>query len=131
MIEFREVHKWFGELHVLKGINLKVAPAEVLVVCGPSGSGKSTIARHAFGQRLYAPGAWEPGQAIVDGFGDAPIKQITGLLTAVGFSSPRSIGLISRTGVCGRAVLTRRTISLRSFSYVLSMYFGKPLSFVP
>jgi ABC-type polar amino acid transport system ATPase subunit len=45
MIEFRDVHKWFGELHVLKGINLKVAPAEVVVVCGPSGSGKSTLIR--------------------------------------------------------------------------------------
>jgi ABC-type polar amino acid transport system ATPase subunit len=45
MIEFKDVHKWFGELHVLKGINLKVEPAEVLVVCGPSGSGKSTLIR--------------------------------------------------------------------------------------
>jgi polar amino acid transport system ATP-binding protein len=45
MIEFRDVHKWFGELHVLKGINLKVAQAEVMVVCGPSGSGKSTLIR--------------------------------------------------------------------------------------
>jgi polar amino acid transport system ATP-binding protein len=45
MIEFRDVHKWFGELHVLRGISLKVAPAEVLVVCGPSGSGKSTLIR--------------------------------------------------------------------------------------
>jgi ABC-type polar amino acid transport system ATPase subunit len=45
MIEFKDVHKWFGELHVLKGINLKVDPAEVLVVCGPSGSGKSTLIR--------------------------------------------------------------------------------------
>jgi len=45
MIEFKDVHKWFGELHVLKGIHLKVDPAEVLVVCGPSGSGKSTLIR--------------------------------------------------------------------------------------
>jgi polar amino acid transport system ATP-binding protein len=45
MIEFRDVHKWFGELHVLKAINLKVDPAEVVVVCGPSGSGKSTLIR--------------------------------------------------------------------------------------
>ncbi len=45
MIEFKDVHKWFGELHVLKGIRLKVDPAEVLVVCGPSGSGKSTLIR--------------------------------------------------------------------------------------
>jgi polar amino acid transport system ATP-binding protein len=45
MIEFRAVHKWFGDLHVLKGVTLEVAPAEVLVVCGPSGSGKSTLIR--------------------------------------------------------------------------------------
>ncbi len=45
MIEFKDVHKWFGELHVLKGIGLKVDPAEVLVLCGPSGSGKSTLIR--------------------------------------------------------------------------------------
>jgi polar amino acid transport system ATP-binding protein len=45
MIEFRDVHKWFGDLHVLKGINLNVAQAEVMVVCGPSGSGKSTLIR--------------------------------------------------------------------------------------
>jgi len=45
MIEFKDVHKWFGDLHVLKGINLKVAQAEVMVVCGPSGSGKSTLIR--------------------------------------------------------------------------------------
>ena len=45
MIEFRNVHKWFGDLHVLKNISLEVEPAEVLVVCGPSGSGKSTLIR--------------------------------------------------------------------------------------
>jgi polar amino acid transport system ATP-binding protein len=45
MIDFTDVHKWFGRLHVLNGINLRVAPAEVLVVCGPSGSGKSTLIR--------------------------------------------------------------------------------------
>ncbi len=45
MIEFKNVHKWFGELHVLKGITLKVDPGEVVVVCGPSGSGKSTLIR--------------------------------------------------------------------------------------
>jgi len=45
MIEFRDVHKWFGDLHVLKGINLNVAQGEVMVVCGPSGSGKSTLIR--------------------------------------------------------------------------------------
>ena len=45
MIEFRNVNKWFGSLHVLKDINLKIEAGEVVVVCGPSGSGKSTLIR--------------------------------------------------------------------------------------
>ncbi|PYM94702.1 MAG: polar amino acid ABC transporter ATP-binding protein [Candidatus Rokuibacteriota bacterium] len=44
-IEFRQVNKWFGKLHVLSDVTLGVAPAEVVVVCGPSGSGKSTLIR--------------------------------------------------------------------------------------
>src|SRR3954447_17162408 len=39
------VDKWFGELHVLKDINLTVRRGEVVVVIGPSGSGKSTLCR--------------------------------------------------------------------------------------
>jgi polar amino acid transport system ATP-binding protein len=45
MISFKNVNKWFGELHVLKDINLEVTHGEVVVVCGPSGSGKSTLIR--------------------------------------------------------------------------------------
>ncbi|HWP58803.1 MAG TPA: amino acid ABC transporter ATP-binding protein [Candidatus Acidoferrales bacterium] len=45
MIEFHEVHKYFGSLHVLKGINLKIPANEKLVLIGPSGSGKSTLIR--------------------------------------------------------------------------------------
>jgi ABC-type polar amino acid transport system ATPase subunit len=44
-IQFKEVNKWFGPLHVLKDVSLDVVPAEVVVVCGPSGSGKSTLIR--------------------------------------------------------------------------------------
>jgi polar amino acid transport system ATP-binding protein len=44
-IEFRDVDKWFGQLHVLAGVNLDVEAGEVVVVCGPSGSGKSTLIR--------------------------------------------------------------------------------------
>ena len=45
MIEFRDIHKWYGEFHVLKGIDVSVEQGEVLVICGPSGSGKSTLIR--------------------------------------------------------------------------------------
>jgi putative glutamine transport system ATP-binding protein len=45
VIEFRDVHKHFGQLHVLRGINLSVTEREVVVVIGPSGSGKSTMVR--------------------------------------------------------------------------------------
>ena len=39
------MHKWFGEFHVLKDINLEVRRGERIVICGPSGSGKSTLIR--------------------------------------------------------------------------------------
>ncbi len=39
------MHKWYGEFHVLKDINLRVMRGERIVVCGPSGSGKSTLIR--------------------------------------------------------------------------------------
>ncbi len=44
-IRMERVNKWFGSLHVLRDINLEVAPGEVLVIIGPSGSGKSTLIR--------------------------------------------------------------------------------------
>jgi ABC-type polar amino acid transport system ATPase subunit len=45
MIELIDVHKSFGHLEVLKGVNLSVEKKEVVVVIGPSGSGKSTMLR--------------------------------------------------------------------------------------
>ena len=45
IIEFAAVNKWFGDFHVLRDINLRVAKGERIVICGPSGSGKSTLIR--------------------------------------------------------------------------------------
>jgi polar amino acid transport system ATP-binding protein len=45
LVRLEDVHKWFGDLHVLRGIDLTVHPGEAIVVIGPSGSGKSTLLR--------------------------------------------------------------------------------------
>ena len=45
LIVCRDVHKWFGQLHVLRGIDLTVRTGEVVVIFGASGSGKSTFIR--------------------------------------------------------------------------------------
>ncbi len=45
IIEISNMHKWYGEFHVLRDINLDVKRQERIVICGPSGSGKSTLIR--------------------------------------------------------------------------------------
>jgi ABC-type polar amino acid transport system ATPase subunit len=62
MIELRDVHKRFGDLHVLRGVSLTVDQGEVVVVIGPSGSGKSTLLRCI--NRLETV---DGGQVVVDG----------------------------------------------------------------
>ena len=81
MIEFRNVNKWFGPLHVLKDITLSVEPREVVVVCGPSGSGKSTLIRC-----INALETIKDGDLIVDGqrLGDRA-TDMTRLRTEIGF----------------------------------------------
>jgi general L-amino acid transport system ATP-binding protein len=56
------VHKWYGNFHVLKDINLKVEKGERIVICGPSGSGKSTAIRCINHLEEH-----QKGQIIVDG----------------------------------------------------------------
>ena len=62
IIELRHVEKHYGDLHVLKDINLEVDRGEVLVVIGPSGSGKSTLCRTI--NRLEAI---DSGQILIEG----------------------------------------------------------------
>ena len=45
MIKFKNVNKWFKELHVLSDINIEVKKGEVVVLCSTSGSGQSTLIR--------------------------------------------------------------------------------------
>ena len=45
VVQATDVHKWFGRLHVLKGVEMTVKRQEVVVLIGPSGSGKTTFLR--------------------------------------------------------------------------------------
>ena len=62
MIICRDVHKWFGSYHALRGVSLNVKKGEVVVIFGPSGSGKSTFIRTI--NRLEEH---QRGEIIVDG----------------------------------------------------------------
>ncbi|MEA3359318.1 MAG: amino acid ABC transporter ATP-binding protein [Thermodesulfobacteriota bacterium] len=81
MITFSNVNKWFGDLHVLRDINLSVGAGEVMVVCGPSGSGKSTLIRCI--NRLEPI---QKGDLIVDGMNVHERKtNMTQLRAEIGF----------------------------------------------
>jgi len=80
MIEVRDVHKYFGSLHVLKGVSMSVARAEVVVVIGPSGSGKSTLLRCV--NRLETV---DRGEVVVDGKSlGAPGLDVNGVRKEIG-----------------------------------------------
>lgn len=57
-------------------------------IVGPSGSGKTTIARQVFGSALQTHSDWPRDRAMIDGFGDVPMKRLARVLTAVGLGSP-------------------------------------------
>lgn len=74
MIDIKNLHKAFGKIEVLKGIDVSIAEKEVVVIIGPSGSGKSTLLRCI--NYLEEPTA---GEIIVDGIplsGEANINKV-------------------------------------------------------
>jgi general L-amino acid transport system ATP-binding protein len=80
MIRMEGVHKWYGQFHVLKDINLNVRQGERIVLCGPSGSGKSTTIRCL--NRLEEH---QQGKIVVDGTElTSDLKQIETIRREVG-----------------------------------------------
>ncbi len=80
IITIEGMHKWFGEFHVLKDINLTVQRRERIVICGPSGSGKSTLIRCI--NRLEEH---QRGRIVVDGIElTNDLKNIEKIRTEVG-----------------------------------------------
>jgi polar amino acid transport system ATP-binding protein len=62
IIEISNVHKFFGKVHALQGIDLSIEKGEVVVIIGPSGSGKSTLLRCVNRLEVY-----DKGHIVVDG----------------------------------------------------------------
>ena len=80
IITIENMHKWYGDFHVLKDINLTVQKGERIVICGPSGSGKSTLIRCI--NRLEEH---QRGKIIVDGIElTNDLKNIEKIRTEVG-----------------------------------------------
>lgn len=80
IIRMANVHKWFGQLHVLRGIDLEVQRGEVVVIIGPSGSGKSTLLRTINGLEPI-----QDGSITVDGIRVQEQKNLVPLRREVGF----------------------------------------------
>ncbi|MFT8703771.1 amino acid ABC transporter ATP-binding protein [Bifidobacterium aquikefiricola] len=99
------VEKYFGDLHVLKDINLKVTKGEVLVIIGPSGSGKSTLCRTI--NRLESI---DSGTITIDG---VPLpeegKQLTKLRAEVGMVF-QSFNLFSHKTILDNVTLAPRKV---------------------
>ncbi len=74
---------------------------DVGLIVGPSGSGKSTVASQFYGDQLYRGAEWPDDRAVIDCFGEAPVRQVVELFTAVGFSSPPSWVKPYRVLSCG------------------------------
>jgi general L-amino acid transport system ATP-binding protein len=80
IIIIENMHKWYGDFHVLKDINLTVKKGERIVICGPSGSGKSTLIRCI--NRLEEH---QRGKIVVDGIElTNDLKNIEKIRTEVG-----------------------------------------------
>jgi polar amino acid transport system ATP-binding protein len=79
IIQIKDVHKHFGNIHALRGVSLDIQPGEVVVVIGPSGSGKSTLLRCI--NRLEE---FDAGSIIVDGIPLDTTKNINAVRTEVG-----------------------------------------------
>jgi general L-amino acid transport system ATP-binding protein len=79
-VQMVNVHKWYGDFHVLRDINLSVDEGERIVICGPSGSGKSTMIRCI--NRLEEH---QKGEVVVEGIElTNDIKQIEAIRREVG-----------------------------------------------
>ena len=108
IIQIKNVHKYFGHVHALQGVNLEIARGEVVVIIGPSGSGKSTMLRCI--NRLEE---FDEGQIIVDGIPLDTAANINAVRTEVGMVF-QQFNLFPHLSVLENLALAQRIIRKRS-----------------
>lgn len=104
IIKMDNVHKWYGKLHVLKGINLEVKHGEVVVLIGPSGSGKSTLLRTLNGLEEI-----QEGRIQINGVELEGQKSLVELRREVGFVF-QSFNLYPHMTILKNVTLAPRTV---------------------
>jgi len=108
IIHIENVHKHFGRVHALRGVNLQVQKGEVVVIVGPSGSGKSTLLRCI--NRLEE---YDSGKIIVDGIPLDSAQNINLVRQEIGMVF-QSFNLFSHLTVMDNLVLAQKIIRKRS-----------------
>jgi polar amino acid transport system ATP-binding protein len=107
IIQIKNVEKYFGALHALKGVSLEVNKGEVIVIIGPSGSGKSTLLRCI--NRLEE---FDKGQIIVDEIPLDSAENINAVRTEVGMVF-QSFNLFPHLTVFENICLAQRIVRKR------------------
>jgi polar amino acid transport system ATP-binding protein len=108
IIRIENIHKYFGEVHALRGVSVDIQPGEVVVVIGPSGSGKSTLLRCI--NRLEE---YDEGEITVDGIPLDTAANINAVRTEVGMVF-QQFNLFSHLTVLDNINLAQRLIRKRS-----------------
>jgi polar amino acid transport system ATP-binding protein len=108
IIHIENIHKHFGSVHALKGVNLDVAKGEVIVIIGPSGSGKSTLLRCI--NRLEE---FDEGKIVVDGIPLDTAENINAVRTEVGMVF-QQFNLFPHLNVLENIMLAQRIVRKRS-----------------
>jgi polar amino acid transport system ATP-binding protein len=108
IIQMQNVHKYFGRVHALRGINLDVQMGEVVVILGPSGSGKSTLLRCINHLEVY-----NSGKIIVDGILLKSAQNINAVRREVGIVF-QSFNLFAHLTAKENLTLAQRTVRKRA-----------------
>ncbi len=107
IIQIKDVHKYFGHVHALKGVSLEIQKGEVVVIIGPSGSGKSTLLRCI--NRLEE---FDKGSIVVDNIPLDSAKNINAVRTEVGMVF-QQFNLFSHLTVLENITLAQKIIRKR------------------